>query len=224
MTRSQLTHFFPSGNANASGAISYIVSKSQTYPSFSHNEELAVDYGFHPRQSYSSQNNSYAYDSIPPNYPYIFIDLGPLYSITPISYSISIKQDYTPPTEWTVTASNVGDISQENEWITISHKTKQRDFCINMPSASSYRCGETTYGEFFSDISLQQMKHYRYFKYTVIRSRNDEQDYVLLRMIRFEIYGILHNSNFCQVSKLSCFNIRSFLFLTTSLILNFLSN
>ena len=215
INESSITRFYPSGDPESLGSISYVVSRSSLYPKFTHNSNVDTFYGFNPRQSYYNSINNYAFNTNIDDPPFIVIDLGPDFSIAPYSYSLSFMKGYTPPVSWSVSASKTGN---DNEWKELSYEPENDDVCEEQDGEDQHCCGNTVYLERFINTTSNNVESYRYFKYLVSLSRIRREDVHYFRLMRFEIYGILFGQSFCFYShhsfplqKISCFYIMIFM-------------
>ena len=205
MKNSELVRFFPSGNTTAPGAFTYIAKHYSSYPSFSANPVFVNNYTWSPRNQYFNRHGSVQFDTNDP--PYLIIDVAN-FKISPSSYSITLSEGLTPPTEWTVLGSNTGNFENDSEWTQLSHYSHNINVCENGTQEPNI-CKEEVSYEF--KINLKDTSQsFQYFQLKYLRTR--VQDYNVnakfyFRLSRFEVFGVLGGHIDCVSCK---YALRSF--------------
>ena len=117
------------------------------------------------------------------------------YGVVPTNYQLKILKGHTPPTQWEIYGKN-----EENEnWILIDNPPETTDLCpfgVVGNVDYDYQCDETTTSTFKINRPIGPFKHIRF---SLLKERSNGSQRIMLRIYKFEIYGML-----CSFNKSLC--------------------
>lgn len=183
---------FLTDTALQNGIITYACKNDDLFPKFSvkgNNSYINID---NAHKKYKEGNTLITFDGNPGDEASLLIDFG-RYRVSVFSYTIGMKEAYTPPYEWDVSGKNEGD----EEWTIISSPPETNYLC-GLPSSSASTCTNTTVNKFYSNND----KLFRHIRFRILKARR--QSLIYYRVQRFEIYGALTGFRSCKTNYNKC--------------------